>query len=96
MSTVCRGPKNANKRPNRERPNPDHRTLLPGVQEDLDLADDVYRQCREAVPLCNVFVYVFSPDSGRSLHLPRTGASDELCAMLAQALGRETAWPTWS
>ena len=28
MSTVCRGPKNANKRPNRERPNPDHRTLL--------------------------------------------------------------------
>ena len=28
LSRLCRGPKNANKRPNRDRPNPDHRTLL--------------------------------------------------------------------
>ena len=27
LSRLCRGPKNANKRPNRDRPNPDHRTL---------------------------------------------------------------------
>ena len=74
----------------------DVQTLLLKAQDDLDLAEDMYRQCQEAVPLCIMNLYIFSPESGHSHHLPRTGAPDELCAMLARALGRDSDEQVWA